>query len=150
MFRNNIRSHYHHLEQTTQGYVYKNAPNCDVENSVVFCATRWSDSLRNFGGKKYPMIKDAAIRGLSALSVSGTMQRSALMFFNFASSWSLLHTGHNSTTECGTQISPRRSCKKTSNRRSKELAANTSQKRMKGREGSRLRGKLNVKETWRK
>jgi len=79
MFRNNISTHLqYHLAQTTQSSVYKNAPNCDVENSVIFCAEHRSDSLRNYGGKKWVrMIKDAAIRGLSALSVSCTIRRDA-------------------------------------------------------------------------
>jgi len=78
-FRNNISTHLqYHLAQTTQSSVYKNAPNCDVENSVIFCAEHRTDSLRNYGGKKWErMIKDAAIRGLSALSVSCTIRRDA-------------------------------------------------------------------------
>lgn len=79
MFRDNTGTHLHyHLAQTTQSSVYKNAPNCDVENSVIFCAEHRTDSLRNYGGKKWErMIKDAAIRGLSALSVSCTIRRDA-------------------------------------------------------------------------
>ena len=124
MFRNNINTHLqYHLAQTTQSCVYKNAPNCDVENSMIFCAEHRTDSLRNYGGKKWKrMIKDAAIRGLSALSVSCTIRRDApvarhiSVLYLLTSSWSLQHTRHNSATECGTQISSRSSCKKTSTR----------------------------------
>jgi hypothetical protein len=107
------------------------------------------------------MIKDAAIRGLSALSVSCTIRRDAPVAGHISVLYLLLLLGRSSTQDTipllnvGLKLALEAPAKRQvqggrGNRRSKELAANTSQRRMKRGEESSLRGKLNVKETWRK